>query len=185
MVRECCYTLRTRHRHVDKLKTGSRRNAALPEREFRVSEDTARYTNDVEVNLHWLQSILPHDVQIPTVGTSRGLHSRPQSQSSTLSQHTISMALNIACKRSAVRTLKLSPTRPFSTVVDDAFSPIAPTTAPPPPAAQRSTLEDAVNARRPRYDWTKDEIREIYQTPLMELAFHSVCRPESRYKSNA
>lgn len=35
-------------------------------------------------------------------------------------------------------------------------------------------LEDAVNAKAPRFDWTKDEIREIYNTPLMELAFQSV-----------
>jgi len=65
--------------------------------------------------------------------------------------------------------------RQFSTVVDDAFSPVAPASAPPAPRAKKgSVLEDAVNARAPRFDWTRDEIREIYNTPLMELAFQAV-----------
>lgn len=85
------------------------------------------------------------------------------------------MALNVFCKRSAIRSVQKCQSRAFSTVVDDTFSPIASGSIPPPPVAQsRTTLEDAVHAKRPRYDWSKDEVREIYQTPLMELAFHSV-----------
>lgn len=86
------------------------------------------------------------------------------------------MALNIACRRAAVRSLQL---RSFSTVVDDTFGRITPGSAPPPPIAT-SALENAVNAKAARFDWTKDEIREIYNTPLMELAFQAVSRLERR-----
>lgn len=71
--------------------------------------------------------------------------------------------------------------RAFSTPVNDAFSPVAPTgQAPPPPPSfvgsdqTSAVLRDAVNATAPRYDWTREEIRELYNTPLMELAFQSV-----------
>ncbi|KAK6428951.1 biotin synthase [Oleoguttula sp. CCFEE 5521] len=64
--------------------------------------------------------------------------------------------------------------RQFSTVVDDAFSPVSSSGVPPPPTARQGTaLRDAVNAKAPRFDWSKEEIREIYNTPLMELAFQS------------
>ena len=37
-----------------------------------------------------------------------------------------------------------------------------------------SVLQDAMRQTGPRHDWSKDEIREIYKTPLMELAHQSV-----------
>lgn len=61
--------------------------------------------------------------------------------------------------------------RSFSTPVNDTFTPIVGT--PPPPQAS-SVLHNAVNATGPRHDWTRDEIRELYNMPLMELAFQSV-----------
>lgn len=87
------------------------------------------------------------------------------------------MSLTLLSKR-AVRAVPVSAAvavRSFSTPVNDAFSPIATTPPPPPREGQSSALWEAVNARAPRYDWTKDEIREIYNTPLMELAHQSVC----------
>ncbi|KIV77519.1 biotin synthase [Exophiala sideris] len=44
--------------------------------------------------------------------------------------------------------------------------------APPPPQAQgQSVFDQAVNALGPRNNWTKEEISQIHQKPLMELAF--------------
>ncbi|KAG9783893.1 biotin synthase, partial [Aureobasidium melanogenum] len=52
---------------------------------------------------------------------------------------------------------------------------------PPPPQAQgQSVFEQAVNATGPRNNWTKEEISQIHQMPLMELAFAA----SSRYKTN-
>lgn len=48
-------------------------------------------------------------------------------------------------------------------------------TAPPPPPKGLSVFEQAVNATGPRNNWTKEEISQIHQTPLMELAFAAVC----------
>jgi biotin synthase len=73
--------------------------------------------------------------------------------------------------RSSVQAAAAS-SRSFSTPVNDAFSPIS--TTPPPSPDTPHTLWKAVNARTPRYDWSKDEIREIYNTPLMELAHQAV-----------
>jgi hypothetical protein len=89
------------------------------------------------------------------------------------------MSLTIVPRRVALRSATRSTpwARQFSTVVDDTFSPVAPASAPPPPPPQARkgrVLEEAVNATAPRFDWTKDEIREIYNTPLMELAFQAV-----------
>ncbi|KAK5122318.1 hypothetical protein LTR85_004229 [Meristemomyces frigidus] len=63
--------------------------------------------------------------------------------------------------------------RSFSTPVNDTFA--VPSNVPPPPpeTLSSSILRDAVYARGPRYDWTRDEIRELYNMPLMELAFQS------------
>jgi biotin synthase len=81
------------------------------------------------------------------------------------------MSLTILSRRVALR----SATRSTPWVVDDTFSPVSPASAPPPPQARKGrVLEEAVNATAPRFDWTKDEIREIYNTPLMELAFQAV-----------
>lgn len=86
------------------------------------------------------------------------------------------MSLTILPRRVAVRSAACSTpwARQFSTVVDETFAPAA---APPPPQSRKGrVLEDAINAKAPRYDWTKDEIREVYNTPLMELAHQSVGR---------
>lgn len=37
-----------------------------------------------------------------------------------------------------------------------------------------SPLEDALSATGLRNNWTKDEIRQIYETPLMKLAYAAV-----------
>ncbi|PPJ55806.1 hypothetical protein CBER1_01591 [Cercospora berteroae] len=84
------------------------------------------------------------------------------------------MSLSLVLKRPpvpALRTAAATAKRTFSTPVDDSFSPISATS--PPSAASQGALWRAVNARAPRYDWTKDEIRELYNTPLMELAHQS------------
>ena len=39
-----------------------------------------------------------------------------------------------------------------------------------------SVLDDALNATSLRNTWTKDEIRQIYETPLMKLAYAAVSR---------
>ncbi|SMR51134.1 unnamed protein product [Zymoseptoria tritici ST99CH_1E4] len=87
------------------------------------------------------------------------------------------MSLTLLSRRVAVRSVRSSTsasptcTRAFSTPVNDSFAPISAT--PPPPPESTNAVWNAVNARAPRYDWTKDEIREIYNTPLMELAFQA------------
>lgn len=85
------------------------------------------------------------------------------------------MSVTFLPSRAAARALQVKTvvrTRYFSTPVNDTFSPV-PSTPPPPPATQ-SALWAAVNARAPRNDWSKDEIRDIYNTPLMELAHQAV-----------
>jgi hypothetical protein len=62
--------------------------------------------------------------------------------------------------------------------------------APAPTATPRSrAFEDAIEAKAPRNNWTKEEIKEIYDTPLMKLAFAAVswnsayglvCRPSNK-----
>lgn len=47
-------------------------------------------------------------------------------------------------------------------------------TPPLPPAQNQSVFEQAVRAAGPRNNWTKEEISQIHQTPLMELAFAAV-----------
>ena len=37
-----------------------------------------------------------------------------------------------------------------------------------------STFDKALAASAPRNDWTKEEIKELYDTPLMNLAFAAV-----------
>lgn len=110
---------------------------------------------------------------------------------STLIITSISMSLTLLSKRAPARCLRASGgvggggggvaaavatavggTRAFSTPVNDSFAPIS-TTPPSAPEAQGAVWR-AVNARAPRHDWTKDEIRELYNTPLMELAHQAV-----------
>ncbi|KAF2754523.1 biotin synthase [Pseudovirgaria hyperparasitica] len=63
--------------------------------------------------------------------------------------------------------------RTFSTVHDVPATPFSskpPTEPPAPPTAERTgQLAKALNAIAPRNDWTKEEIQEVYETPLMEL----------------
>jgi biotin synthase len=64
--------------------------------------------------------------------------------------------------------------RPFSTVLD---TPIDPQTqrATPPAVRKSSVFEDAVNATETRTNWTREEIAEIYNTPLIKLTYAAVC----------
>jgi hypothetical protein len=48
-------------------------------------------------------------------------------------------------------------------------------TPPPPPSHGQSVFDEAVNATAARNTWTKQEISQIHQKPLMELAFAAVC----------
>jgi len=41
---------------------------------------------------------------------------------------------------------------------------------------QLTAFENALNATGPRNTWTREEIKEIYETPLMKLAFAAVSR---------
>jgi len=63
--------------------------------------------------------------------------------------------------------------RPFSTVLD---TPIDPKTqkVTPPAIRKSSVYEDAVNATGPRTNWTREEISEIYNTPLIRLTYAAV-----------
>jgi len=86
------------------------------------------------------------------------------------------MALTLLPRRAAVRAVQISSSslggvRSLSTPVNDAFAPIV--AQQPPPPGSGAALRNAVNAQGLRYDWSKDEIREIYNTPLMELAFQA------------
>ncbi|RPB29256.1 biotin synthase [Terfezia boudieri ATCC MYA-4762] len=73
--------------------------------------------------------------------------------------------------------------RPLSTVVNESLKAsadgagAAAAAADSPPAVGslrlRKALQEALRATVPRHNWTKDEIREIYNTPLMELAHQS------------
>ncbi|KAJ4410877.1 biotin synthase [Didymella pomorum] len=60
--------------------------------------------------------------------------------------------------------------RPFSTVLD---TPIDPQTqqATPPAVRKSSVFEEAVNATGTRTNWTREEIAEIYNTPLIRLTY--------------
>lgn len=44
----------------------------------------------------------------------------------------------------------------------------------PPSKAPSSAFEDALSATTSRNSWTKEQIKEIYDTPLMQLAFAAV-----------
>lgn len=58
--------------------------------------------------------------------------------------------------------------RAYGTVLDDKAIENAPIT---------TALEKARTAERLRHDWTKEEIKEIYNTPLMLLSYAAVCSP--------
>lgn len=69
--------------------------------------------------------------------------------------------------------------RPFSTVLD---TPIDPQTqqATPPSVRKSSVFEDAVNATGTRTNWTREEISEIYNTPLIKLTYAAVRSTDNR-----
>ncbi|KAJ4301376.1 biotin synthase [Kalmusia sp. IMI 367209] len=58
--------------------------------------------------------------------------------------------------------------RPFSTVIDAPISPAAQQAPPPVPS---SVFKDAVQATSPRTTWTKEQIAEVYHTPLIDLTY--------------
>lgn len=85
--------------------------------------------------------------------------------------------------------------RHMSTVVDHPRVPIRAPTAPSLPAGApaelftadsqfdtkrqenaRRILREAVDAKAPRHNWTREEIVAIYYQPLMELSYQAVCR---------
>lgn len=75
------------------------------------------------------------------------------------------------CQRAARKAVQHVSWRSYSTVHD---VPRAATSIPhlaPPSPSSRSIFNTAVDAKSPRHNWTKDEISEIYKTPLMELAY--------------
>jgi hypothetical protein len=62
--------------------------------------------------------------------------------------------------------------RAYGTVVD----------GPVTQSKQATTFEKALTATAPRHNWTKEEIKEIYDTPLMKLAHAAVglpCDPQN------
>lgn len=67
----------------------------------------------------------------------------------------------------------IRPQRFFSTIIDESITPLSPPVGSAAPAA-KDALENAGNAREARTSWSKEEISEIYNTPLMELAFKAV-----------
>lgn len=75
-----------------------------------------------------------------------------------------------------LHTASVQPTRrAFSTVIDERIDRVSPPLGSAAPTAN-AALEQAVNARDTRTSWSKGEISDIYNSPLMELAFKSVRR---------
>ena len=92
----------------------------------------------------------------------------------------------------ALGSLPKTPRVSMSTVID--HHPRVPVSTNPPPASSpvdaaeisrlrteeerrenaRRILQDAVAAKAPRHDWTKEEIAAIYYQPLMELSYQAV-----------
>lgn len=69
--------------------------------------------------------------------------------------------------------------RSFSTVLDTPIDPQTQKVTPPGPR-KPSVFEDAVNATGTRTNWTKEEIAEIYNTPLIRLTYAAVCTNTAR-----
>jgi len=70
----------------------------------------------------------------------------------------------------ASRQYLVSAPRALSTVQD---APIFNTSLPV-QATQSTPLQDAISASGPRMTWTKEEITQIYNTPLIELQYAAV-----------
>ena len=62
--------------------------------------------------------------------------------------------------------------RSFSTVID---APVHSSVTRSPPTSPTSVFQDAIQAVSPRTNWTREEISEVYNTPLIELTYASVC----------
>jgi len=99
--------------------------------------------------------------------------------------HFIDMESTRVCQRAARKAVQHITFRSYSIVHDvPRTSAAIPHTAPPSPSP-RSVFDEAVNASAPRNTWTKDEISEIYKTPLMDLAYAAVSSPvEALYMAN-
>lgn len=94
------------------------------------------------------------------------------------------METSLMCRRTATKAIQRSNgrvqwlSRPYSIVHDvPRTTGSIPHTAPPSPEPA-SIFDQAVAATGPRNTWTKDEISQIYKTPLMELAYAAV-RPSA------
>lgn len=44
-------------------------------------------------------------------------------------------------------------------------------------SSSKSVFQQAIEAKGPRTNWTKEEIKQIHDMPLMELAFAAVSNP--------
>lgn len=89
----------------------------------------------------------------------------------------VAMSFFLSSRQVALRSVARSTpcARRLSTAIHDTFSPVSLSSPLLPPEARKGrVLKEAVNAKAPRYDWTKDEIREVYNTSLMELVFQAV-----------
>ena len=78
--------------------------------------------------------------------------------------------------RCVARSARKVPTVRYYSIVHDVprGGPSLAQTPPPPQPQSQSVFDQAVNATGPRNNWTKEEITQIHQTPLMELAFAAV-----------
>lgn len=86
-----------------------------------------------------------------------------------MAQRTLVRPVGLAL--SSARTQRF--VRPFSTVLDTPIDPNIQQAAPP-TARKSSVFEDAVNATGTRTNWTREEIAEIYNTPLIRLTYAAV-----------
>lgn len=91
----------------------------------------------------------------------------PYSLAVRMAQRCLARSLAFTVPRKGTQRLS----RGFSTVLD---TPLYPSTQPPLPTAS-SVFQDAVQASAPRTNWSREEISEVYNTPLMELTYASVC----------
>lgn len=79
------------------------------------------------------------------------------------------------CQRAARRAVRHIPqSRKYSIVHDIPRTTGSIPHAAPPAPFSTSVFQNAVNAARPRHDWTKEDISQIYKTPIFELAYAAV-----------
>lgn len=114
----------------------------------------------VHFNREQLQSFCPYFSPAFFVKRSRGFK---------MSYRTLSRPIGFALN--SARTPAF--VRPFSTVLDTPVDPSSQRATPP--TRKASVFEDALHAAAPRTNWTKEEIAQVYNTPLIELTHASVC----------